>query len=303
METSMVAAIIVLYHPDLALLDRLVTSILGQVEMIYVVDNTPEPSATIVTFLNQLAAPIAYRPLGDNMGIAYAQNVGIREALQGKCTHVLLLDQDSALSTGMINLLLSAEASLIAQGNKIAAVGPVFIDEKTGKSSPATRCGALRVRHIPIDLSTSEPVEADYIIASGSLIQRSTFDAIGLMREELFIDWVDIEWGLRARNAGYKSYLVPTAILQHSIGDATVKIFGKVINVHSDIRHYYIVRNAAYLIQLKTMGWRWRMLTTLKLPRYVLAFSWFSQNRMKSLRLLSRALIHGLEARTGRFEL
>jgi rhamnosyltransferase len=302
METSMVAAVIVLYYPDPALFDRLVTSVLGQVETIYVIDNTPEPSATIMTLLNQFAAPIVYRPLGDNMGIAYAQNVGIREAIQGKCTHVLLLDQDSVLSTGMINLLLSAEASLIARGNKIAAVGPVFIDEKTGKSSPASRCEALRIRRIPIDLSTSEPVETDYIIASGSLIQKSTFDAVGMMREDLFIDWVDIEWGLRAKNAVYKSYLIPTAILHHSIGDATVKIFGKVMNVHSDIRHYYIVRNAAYLIQLKTMGWHWRMLTALRLPRYVLGFSWCSQKKLKSLKLLSRALIHGLEARTGRFE-
>jgi rhamnosyltransferase len=302
MEINNVAAVIVLYHPNLALLQRLVDTVVGQVARIYIIDNTPEPPSEMIIFLKQFAAPITYRALGDNMGIALAQNVGIREALQQGCTHVLLLDQDSALSEGMVDLLLSAEASLIAQGNKVAAVGPVYIDEKTGKPSPAVRNQALRAKYIPLDLSTREPVETDHIIASGALIQSSAFAVVGMMREELFIDWVDIEWGLRAKSKGYNSYIAPTALLQHSIGDATVKIFGRTLSVHSEIRHCYIVRNAAYLLRFRTMGWRWRVLTTLRLPRYVLAFSWFSQTKLHSFALLSHALLQGLGARTGRFE-
>ena len=73
------------------------------------------------------------------------------------------------------------------------------------------------------------------------------------MREDLFIDWVDIEWCLRAESQGLESYIVPSAIMMHSIGDDTVRVLGRDINLHSDLRNYYMVRNATYLLRVSTM--------------------------------------------------
>lgn len=296
----MVAAVIVLYNPDTLLLDRLMQSVTGQVEKIFAIDNTFGSPAKFASYFDKYLCNIAYLPLGDNRGIATAQNVGIRESLQAGFSHVLLLDQDSSLPPGMVKHLLDAENDLINAGARVAAVGPLFVDEKTGGLSRAIRHSYLRVKKIAVAHNSRHPVATDYLIASGSLIRSDVISDVGMMLDELFIDWVDIEWGLRAKNKGYKSYIIPNVILRHSIGDGFVKCLGREINLHSTIRHYYLVRNATFLLRVRHMGNKWRSVTLLKIPQYVLFYSFYSNNRLKSARTLIGAILDGMFGRLGR---
>ncbi|MCV5831057.1 hypothetical protein OFN28_30780, partial [Escherichia coli] len=49
-------------------------------------------------------------------------------------------------------------------------------------------------------------VDVDHLIASGSLIPVDVFEKIGGMDDSLFIDYVDVEWSLRARYQGLRCY-------------------------------------------------------------------------------------------------
>src|SRR6185437_17012022 len=95
------------------------------------------------------------------------------------CSHVLLLDQDSALPRDMIRELLHAEHQLADAGERVAAVGPLFVDEKTGSFSRLIRHSYLRVHKIAVDQTSERPVETDYLIASGSLIRCVVINDIG----------------------------------------------------------------------------------------------------------------------------
>jgi rhamnosyltransferase len=299
-ENPRLAAIIVLYHPDQKLLERLLSSVAPQVHHLVVVDNTPQPDPALQTLLNRYTEQVSYVPLGDNKGIAAAQNRGIQTVMGAGYSHVLLLDQDSFPASNMVHELLVAEAAMLNRHINVAAVGPLFIDEKNGTASKAIRHGWMRVKRIPIDRSTTQPVEADYLISSGSLIRLSMMAEVGLMREELFIDWVDIEWGLRALRMNSKCYVVPSAVMTHSIGDNSVRVLAKDINLHNDTRNYYIVRNAAYLLSLKTMGWKWRSVTMIKIPMYVWFYSWHSPRQRQSFLLLCKAVLDGVRRKVGR---
>lgn len=297
----MIAAVIVLYNPDTALLDRLIRSVMPQVQKLFVVDNTPGSSASgAAAFEPYRPFCICYQALGENKGIAFAQNVGVAKAFADDCSHVLLLDQDSAPSSDMVAKLVATENQLLGAGKLVAAVGPVFIDEKTGALSKAIRHRYLRVKKIDLEGSSDEPVGADYLIASGCLIRASVWREVGTMLDELFIDWVDIEWGLRARSKGYQCYIVPGALMRHSIGDSSVSLFGKQINLHNDARSYYIIRNATYLLRCKSMGWEWRTATAIKIPQYVLFYSWHSSRRLRNLKLFMGAVRDGMRGRLGR---
>ena len=298
----MVAAVIVLYNPHMPLLDRLLRSVVGQVEKIFVIDNTPGSTMDFSSSFDQYHGNISYIPLGENKGIASAQNIGIHQGMDANCSHILLLDQDSALPANMVKRLLDAENELVSAGERVAAVGPIFVDEKTGSISRAIRHSYLRVHKIAVCPTSAQPVETDYVIASGSLIQTSVLRKIGGMMDELFIDWVDIEWGLRARNLGYKSYIVSNLKMEHSIGDDFVHFFGREINLHGDVRHYYLVRNAAFLLRMRYMGSEWRSVTLLKIPQYILFYSFYSKNRIKSLRLLLEAVLDGAAGKLGRLD-
>jgi rhamnosyltransferase len=296
----MISAIVVLYYPNALLLGRLLKSVAGQVDTIIAVDNTPKSLDQLPTLLEKFSCPVSYVPLGDNMGIATAQNVGICKSLREGYSHVLLLDQDSCPRPNMVSELLSAEEILLKSNTQLAAVGPMFIDEKNGAASKAIRHGWFHVIRIALDKTAKEPVESDYIISSGSLIRASVFEEFGTMLDELFIDWVDIEWGLRTRRAGSKCYVVPSAVMAHSIGDSSVRLAGEERNIHNDIRNFYIVRNATYLLKLRSMGWRWRTVTILKIPLYVCFYSLHSSNRWNSFEKLCGAILDGIRGKVGR---
>src|SRR5690348_4888723 len=223
----MTTAVVVLYSPDPAVLERLFKSLRGQVDRVVVVDNTPNARMQFPTFVGEFAVPVSYLPLGENRGIAEGQNIGIREAIGSGCSHVLLLDQDSELPPDMVRELIVAERELLRAGEKVAAVGPQYLDEKTGIPSFAVRYCLPVVHKIWLDPHSHVPVETDVLIASGSIIRTVVLESVGFMRSDLFIDFVDTEWALRARSMGYKCYCIPNAVMTHSIGDACAQVFGK----------------------------------------------------------------------------
>lgn len=292
------AAIIILYHPQTEALRRLVASLHGQVGQVFAVDNTPGCCSEQSPFADSAERWLTYIPLGDNYGIAAAQNIGIAQAAH--FSHVLLLDQDSALSFGMVEKLLAAERALLLSGSQVGAVGPLFTEASSGRTSRAIQYRRLRVKRRQVDPLSAMAVESDYVIASGSLIRTSVLAEIGTMQADLFIDWVDVEWGLRARKLGYKSYIVPQAVMSHCLGDSTARAMRKYVPLHSDVRNYYIVRNATYLLRTNVMNVSWRLITAAKVPFFIAFYSWHSRAPGKSLALLTRALSHGLRGRLGR---
>jgi rhamnosyltransferase len=294
-----VGAVVVLYQPDLGLLKRLIACVVNQVERVYVVDNTP--GACQAQYGQLLAGEsIFYHPLLDNLGIATAHNCGIKLAKAHGLTHVLLMDQDSELEPRTVEKLLENERILLAEGVKVAAIGPVFVDEKTGDAAPAIERSNLGSRRVKIDLSGRLPVRSTYIIASGSLVRITVLDRVGGMLDDLFIDWVDIEWGERASQSGYYCYLVPQVKMKHSIGDEFVSVLGRRITLHSDFRNYFIVRNAAFLAMWSNLSAVTRFQMLRKIPYYIVCYSWYSKRRVYALRLLLTAVKDGFIKKMGK---
>jgi GT2 family glycosyltransferase len=60
----------------------------------------------------------------------------------------------------------------------------------------------------------------DYISGVCMLVKRSVIEKIGLMPEEYFLYFEDVDWCLRARKAGYKCVLVPEAKIWHKVSSS-----------------------------------------------------------------------------------
>jgi rhamnosyltransferase len=298
----MISAVVVLYYPRLESLELLLRSVTGQVSMVFLVDNTPQPSPETEAIANDFNSNIYYIPMLRNIGIYAAQNIGIERSIAASCSHVLILDQDSVLSPNMVGSLLAGEAALLDQGQKVAAVGPQFIDIKTSRKSPALLHRYVGIRKLYLDPNSSIPVETDHLISSGAIIRTAVLQEIGLMREDLFIDWGDIEWNLRARSMAYKSYYIPCAVMSHDVGDLIVRILGRDVHVHTDLRNYYMLRNAIFLFRVRTMGWRWKINFVPKIPCYLILYPLLSRHRLMNVRLLLRAMRDGICGNMGKLE-
>lgn len=290
-KSGVISAIIVTYNPDISLLTVAVESILQQVDHVIIVDND---SSKLPSGLINKSDRLKIIQLSSNQGLAKAQNIGIQEAKNNGSEFITLFDQDSIVSSGFISTLHSEYDFLVSKGINVGAIGPIFYDRDSQfKYAPTVYKGPF-IKKVPFN---SEPVEVTFVIASGSFISISVLEVVGLMREEFFIDFVDVEWSLRAKKIGYSIYMSPKASMEHNIGDDRIKILGRLISLHSDFRKFYIFRNGLYMMKLSYVPfWYKARVILFNGIRSVIGFV-LSSNPYRSLKVILRGWIKGVKGK------
>jgi rhamnosyltransferase len=287
-----ITAIVTAYHPD-ALLRGVVDSALAACEAVVVVDNTPRADAAAGAAapggpLHGLEDP-RVRVLGDggNLGLAAALNLGLA-ALADKAEAVLLLDQDSVIPDGMI-----ASLALDLEDPSIGIVGPSPVDAGTGR-----RYETLAGRHKQID-------DRDIVITSGMLIRRDCLAQVpGGFREDFFVDYVDVDFCLRARRNGVRIVRDLALEMPHSIGDVrTHRLLGRSVKVGHQAawRHYWNTRNGVVLIREHVRrNPVWAAANALFLARWFALIVLFETERRSHAAAFLRGLADGLTGKVAR---
>lgn len=299
--TAKVIGIVVTYHPDLNVLRDLLDALLPQLSKIVVVDNAS--SINIEAWLKEYADERVFLiPLGDNIGVAAAQNAGVLWARDSGAQFIVLFDQDSIAGIGMIRELLEVFELLTNEGKLVAGVGCRYSEDAESRLSGFVQFGHLGFKHVVCD-AASRYVEADFLISSGTLIPMSTLDAVGDMEEDLFIDHVDTEWFLRARARGYLAYGASRAVMKHALGERRSKLWlfrWRTVSHHAPVRYYYMFRNAVLLFDRDYVTKRWRRGAVLKLGLTML-FICCSASSLSKIRMMVRGLRDGLRGVRGPF--
>ena len=291
-----IAVVVVTFNPEVSLLERQLFVFKRQGVKVYIVDNgsTNSLKQALLTIMDDDV--VEYIPLGSNLGIARAHNVGIEQAKKSGYKYVLLMDQDSVPHQGMVQALFD-QAEL---KTNLGSIGPRYIDDRQNNPPPFMEIKGIKlVRHTCT--ADTDVVPVDYLISSGSLIPISTINAVGGMREDLFIDYVDIEWGLRAKTMGYQSYGVCGAKMTHSLGENPVKFFKKVIPLHSPLRHYYHFRNAVLLYKSPWLPLNWKIVDCSRLILRYGFYTLFAKPRLQHWWMMTLGLVHGLINRSGKY--
>jgi rhamnosyltransferase len=292
-------AIVVTYEPDLKALSALLNNLDGQVDIVMLIDNGSINAASLNCFGTlPESRRVTVQLLDKNIGLAEAQNIGIEFANRREATHIILFDQDSLPSRDMVLQLLSAEHFLLNQKKNVAAVGPCYIDERQENPPPFISIVGLQLLRHSCE-NREDPVEVDYLIASGSLIRTEVLRKTGLMRGDFFIDYIDIEWGLRAKRLGFRSFGVCSAKMNHSLGDAPIKWMGKNIPLHSPIRHYFHFRNAVRLYCEKGIPLNWKIVDGYKLFLKFFFYSIYATPRLNHLSNMLAGIRDGILGRSG----
>lgn len=213
-----------------------VASVLGQADEVIVVDDGSGTGAdAALQRISDLGARV--ERLGRNLGIAAALNRGIALARDGGATHVLTMDQDSHVPDGLVAGLLSAADAAEADGARIGAIVPEYF------AGVRQARGESRNGYAP----------AAEVIQSGMLIPVTVLEDVGALREDFFIDLVDIEFELRLKRAGLAVIAADGARLGHALGAAYERtLFGlpvrvpgmpPVLTLSTPFRYFYRVRN------------------------------------------------------------
>ena len=232
-QKDLVCGIIVTYHPDLEAFKKNLKASAGQLDYIYIVDNSE--NLEIQKQLQLLSQPkIEVITLKANYGIAHAQNVGIEKAMESSQTFKFLffLDQDTYLLENTVVDLKMGYHHLIEKGYKIACVGPSLV------------LGTDDVSEKKTDVAFEIVQET---LSSGSLIPSQMFEVVGMMKAELFIDLVDWDWCWRAKAKGYETAILKNVIIRHHFGDGSMKFFK--VGISAPIRNYYQFRNVFLMMK------------------------------------------------------
>lgn len=293
------ASVIVTYNPDRDKLTNLVRKCAVQLEQVVIIDNGS--STPVGIWLEGVGGNVSLIVLGDNLGIASAQNIGIERARALGIDYVVLFDQDSDPESDTLPNLINALSGLLMQQKQVACVGPSYVDKRQNNPTPFIRVEGLSLVRSSCG-SNADLVPVDHLIASGSVIPMKTLDVVGGMREELFIDYVDLEWCERAKFMGYQTYGVCAAKMEHALGDDPISFMGTAYPARSPLRHYYMFRNAIWMYRQNYVRWNWKVIDGLRLLRKYVFYTLFAKPRHVHFCMMTKGMWHGLIGKMGRYQ-
>lgn len=157
-----------------------------------------------------------------NLGFTGGNNIGIHYALARGATLILLLNNDTEVSTDCIEQLLLA----VTTHPEYALFCPkiYYYDDPQrlwyggGDIRLDRPLGAIHRGMKMLDSHQyDEETEITFVTGCAFLIRCEVIKSIGLLDEDLFIYCEDLDWCVRARRAGYRSLFVPHARLWHKV--------------------------------------------------------------------------------------
>jgi rhamnosyltransferase len=246
-----IAALVVAYRPDDGLAVCLAAAA-GVADRVHLFQQERGRDAGDDARVDQAVAAAGAALLTDpaNIGLAAAQNRLMNQALADGADWLLFLDQDSVARP---TLRAAYAAALAAAPPDTGLLAARNVEPGGGPDSPwVVSADGRRWMVVP---HLTGPLLPDLLLApaSGSLISAGAVRACGPLRMDFFIDWVDVEYALRLRRAGFRLVAVRDALVDHRLGAVThVQAGGRQLAVthHAARRRGFQARNAL---------WTWRL--------------------------------------------
>lgn len=260
-----------------AIIDRLA----AQVERIVVIDNGSRAVSLTILKRLSLEGRIELHENGENMGVAFALNRGIDRATALHARWLLTMDQDSMPASDMVQTMLGY-----------------------AKDNPDAKCLSPNLLSFSTQQVVRKSGRVSYAITSGNLVNMSVFENIGEYDENYFIDCVDFEFSLRARQAGFQIHKVDNARMFHDVGEqkSVPRVVSRFYTQHSPVRRYYSFRNIMFLAR-KYFTFDFRFISKLVLGQFIyfVLIMIFEQQKRENWRFVCRGIRDGIMSRGGRW--
>jgi len=184
---------------------------------------------------------------GANLGFAGGNNIGIRYALDHGADYVWLLNNDTIVDAGALTALVEAAESDTRVG--MAGSKIVCYDNPQRLWYAGAVLDAVRP-YLPYHRGIGEedrgqydaPGETGYITGCSLLARRQMIEEAGLLDDDMFLYFEDVDWSARARQAGWRLMFAPSSVVRHkesmSAGGAA-----------SPTVMYYTARNRLYFVR------------------------------------------------------
>jgi GT2 family glycosyltransferase len=188
---------------------------------------------------------------GANLGFAGGNNVGLRYALQrDDFDYIWLLNNDTVIEPDALSYLVRRMKEKPDAG-MCGSTLPFYLDPKriwalggaTYNKWLAKPCciGLLQSKEKTVDHHQVEH-HLDYIAGASMLISRGFLRDVGLMSEDYFLYFEELDWAMRSRGR-YRLAYAPKSVVYHKVAASTVQ---NVEYKDTSVSDYFMFRNSLF---------------------------------------------------------
>ncbi len=196
---------------------------------------------------DECTAHVTLIQTGRNLGYAGGNNVGIRHALAAGYDYVWVLNNDTEVQPDAVTWLLQrmeADPQIGICGSTLIYFDRRHLVQNLGGGSfsrfkgRGVPLGFQQPVHAPVDPDRIES-QLCYVSGAAAMVSRRFLEEVGLMQEDYFLYWEELDWSMRARGK-FKLGYAPRSIVYHKVG-ATIGTgdFGE----NSASAEFYMNRN------------------------------------------------------------
>ena len=248
----------------------------------------------------QAAFPdLMYIQSTSNLGFTGGNNLGIKKAIEGNYTYTLLLNNDTLVTPSLLGQLVSFmdlhKDTGAVQPKIYFAHEPVKVWSSGG--SYIKSLGYTITHHKDDAGNASDDIHSiDWISGCAFFCRTEIFKKVGLLADNMFMYFEDVDLSFRFRKAGYALRYLPSAVVYHVAGaSGKQKIKGEEGYVHASI-HYYNVRNRLWIAKKYTPLVLIPSVFLFNFFYIILLIAYFAlRGRFKKLATVLRAVNDGLK--------
>ena len=217
-----------------------------------VVDNGSSDGS--VDFLREQYPDVKVLALPKNYGFAGGNNRGI-EATTSK--YVALLNNDTEVSPEWLHALvdvLELKPEVGSCASKMIQISDRFTVDTVGDLYYAYGGAEKRGFGEPADLY-DEPSMVFGACAGAAIYRREMLDDIGLLDEDFFVYYEDVDLSFRAQLRGYRCQYVPAAVVYHHVSGFFAKHLGEKGRLSRRNMLEVLVKNMPVSLLIKNSLW------------------------------------------------
>jgi hypothetical protein len=197
------------------------------------------------------AVPVQLIENSENVGFAAGNNCGLR-VCRGR--YALLLNSDAELQAGALRALLEFMETQTDAG----AAGPMLLYpdgrwQPSGRPFPTLRRFLAEVTgsytraggdaHLLREIDPEQAREVDEVSGACLIVCRKAWEQAGLLDENFFLQYEDIDWCRAIKSSGWKIYYVPSARVTHHYGASRRAVSEPVHLATLRSAHYYFAKH------------------------------------------------------------
>jgi GT2 family glycosyltransferase len=233
---------------------------------IYVVDNASENNEADA--IEEEFPHVNVLRQTENLGFCGGCNVGMKAALENGANFIMLLNNDTIVSSSLIEDLLLGLDKIERPGS----ISPVityypdkdqvwFSEAKWRADWKSGMVGFRLARNESYeDLKTMAPYTSEFACGCCLMVAGDIVREVGLFDERYFAFFDEAEWCSRMRRAGYESYVIPSAVIHHKVGGSVPNLIMRYLMARNEL--LWISENLparykvkSYAVLLKDLLW------------------------------------------------